>query len=292
MDSFPILRSLLFVPGSRPEFLPKAAAAGPDAIVLDLEDSVPVQAKDQARKVVAAALRERADRLTFVRVNHPALGMMEQDVSTLPAHGSQVILLPKVDSVEDVSAVDRHLAAFEQAHGLPVHAISVILGIESAKGLRILYDALCSTPRARGAVLATAEEGDLIVDIGGRWTPEGEALAYSRGKFVCDARAAQAVWLMDGAFMNLEDTQALERESKLARLHGFNSKIAIHPRQVSVINTTFSPTPEQVVRARRLIEAFRAAEAQGRGAVKFEGIMVDYANVRQAEQIVALARRL
>jgi len=291
MDSFPILRSLLFVPGSRPEFLPKAEAAKPDAIILDLEDSVPVHAKDQARRVVAKALRERADRLTAVRINHPALGMIDADVAALAPHASQLVLLSKVNSIEDVKEVDRRLAAFEQTYALPADAISIMLGIESAAGLRILYDALQGTPRARGAVLATAEEGDLIIDIGGRWSPEGQALAYSRGKFVCDARAAHAVWLMDGAFMNLESTQALETESSLARLYGFNGKVAIHPRQVSAINVAFSPTPAEIDRALRLIEAFRAAEAQGRGAVNFEGMMVDYANAKQAESILAFSRR-
>jgi citrate lyase subunit beta / citryl-CoA lyase len=291
MNSLPILRSLLFVPGSRPEFLPKAEAAKPDAIILDLEDSVPVHAKDQARMAVATALRERVDRLTAVRINHPALEMIDADVAALAPHTSQIVLLSKVNSIEDVKEIDRRLATFEQTHALPTDAISIMLGIESAAGLRVLYDALQGTPRARGAVLATAEEGDLIVDIGGRWSPEGQALAYSRGKFVCDARAAGAVWLMDGAFMNLESTQALETESRLARLYGFNGKVAIHPRQVSAINIAFSPTSEELDRAQRLIVAFRAAETQGRGAVNFEGMMVDYANVKQAEKILAFSRR-
>jgi citrate lyase subunit beta/citryl-CoA lyase len=290
MDSFRILRSLLFVPGSRPEFLSKAERAAPDAIILDLEDSVPPQAKEQARVVTAGALRARADRLTFVRVNHPELGMMERDLSVLAAHPSQVVLLPKVNSIEDVSIFDRELKVFEEAHGLSTHAISLMVGVESAAGLRILYDALSSTPRARGAVLATAEEGDLMVDIGGSWTAEGEALAYSRGKFICDARAVGATWLMDGAFMNLESTEALERESNLARVYGFNGKVAIHPRQVATINKAFSPTPEQIDRAKRLIHAFSLAEAEGQGAVKFEGMMVDYANVRQAERLLDLAQ--
>ncbi len=261
MNSFHILRSLLFVPGSRPELLHKAEASGPDAIVLDLEDSVPPDAKIQARAAVTDALRQRAGRLTFIRINHPTLGMLEQDVITLAAHGSQVVMLPKVESTCDVSALDRRLKEFEQTHGLPDAAIGVMIAIESAIGLRNLYDTL------------------------------REALAYSRGKFVCDARAAGALWLMDGAFMNLEGSQALEREAMLARRYGFNGKVAIHPRQVSAINSVFSPTLDEVDRAIRIIEAFRAAEAEGRGALKFEGMMVDYANVKRAEQILSIAGR-
>jgi len=95
--------------------------------------------------------------------------------------------------------------------------------------------------RVRGASLATAEEGDFMCDIGGKWTAAGEALTYARGKLVCDARAAKMTWLVDGAFMQLADEQALECESRLARTHGFNGKVAIHPRQVKTINQVFRP---------------------------------------------------
>src|SRR6202035_4211990 len=101
------------------------------------------------------------------------------------------------------------LSLFEQDAGLGRYAISILVVIETTPGLRALHDILCSTPRIRGASLATAEQGDLMVDLGGRWTPTGEALAYARGKFVCDARAARATWILDGVFMNLRDNLAL-----------------------------------------------------------------------------------
>lgn len=289
-SSYPV-RSVLFVPGSRPEFLAKAAAAGADAFILDLEDSVAAQAKAEARSNVADALRRsNPDRLTFVRINHPGLGALESDLSVLAPHGMQAVVVPKVDGVQDVEPVDRLLGEFERANGLAPHAISVMVTVESSVGLRNLFDVLRATPRARGAALASAEEGDFMVDIGGRWTPDGTALAYARGKFVCDARAAGADWVMDGAFMNLKSAEALETECELARTFGFNGKMAIHPRQVPVINQVFSPSAEEIQRARELVAAFRAAEAQGKGAVQFQGMMVDYANVKRAEKILALAR--
>jgi citrate lyase subunit beta/citryl-CoA lyase len=288
-SSYPV-RSVLFVPGSRPEFLAKAAAAGADAIILDLEDSVAAQAKAAARSNVAEALRRSPQRLTFVRINHPALGALESDLSVLAPHAMQALVVPKVEGVKDVEPVDRLLSEFERANGLAPHAIGIMVTVESSLGLRNLFDVLRATPRARGAGLASAEEGDFMVDIGGRWTPGGTALAYARGKFVCDARAAGADWVMDGAFMNLKSAEALETECELARTFGFNGKMAIHPRQVPVINKVFSPTAEEIQRARELVAAFRAAEAQGRGAVQFQGMMVDYANVKRAEKILALAR--
>lgn len=289
MNALPVVRSILFVPGIRPEFIAKAELAGPDALVLDLEDSVAHDAKDAARKHVAGALRVRGDRLTLIRVNHPQLGMLEQDLSVLAPHARQAIVLPKVEQAGEVEVLDGLLGAFERANGLDANSISVTVVVESALGLRNLYDFIRAAPRVRGAALASAEEGDFIVDIGAQWTPEGTALAYARGKFVCDARAAKVEWLLDGAFMNLTSTDALERESRLARTCGFNGKMAIHPRQVAVINQVFSPSAAEIERARKLIGAFRIAEAQGRGAVQFEGMMVDYANVKRAERLLALA---
>ena len=287
MQALTILRSVLFVPGTRPEFLPKAEAAKPDAIILDLEDSVPPQAKDQARSVVAAALRARKGSLTLLRINHPQGGMIDADVAALAPHASQTILLPKVESGEDVAVVDRALTAFEKTNGLPASTIRLIVGIESPLGLRVLFDALRVAPRVQGAALATAEEGDLLANLGGRWTPEGEALSYCRGKFVCDARASRMSWLLDGAFMALDRDEALDRESRLGRTYGFTGKVAVHPRQVSTINAAFAPTPTEIDRARRMIEAFHQAQARGLGAIKFEGMMVDYANARMAEQLLS-----
>ena len=291
MTSQHAVRSFLFVPGTRTDLLPKALAVGADAIVLDLEDSVAPAQKEAARTLVAAELARSPGRLTFLRINHPRMGNLEQDLAALAPHAAQGVMVPKVDGPLDLEELDARLAAHEKASGLGMDEISVVAVIESCVGLRSLFDSISRTKRVRGAALATAEEGDFMCDIGGKWTATGEALTYARGKFVCDARAAQMTWLVDGAFMQLSDEPALERECHLARTHGFNGKVAVHPRQVSTINRVFSPTDAEVERAQRLIDAFRDAESHGRGAVQFRGMMVDAANVRRAEQILSAARR-
>jgi citrate lyase subunit beta / citryl-CoA lyase len=290
MLTLPALRSVLFVPGCRPDLVPKAFATGADALVLDLEDSVPPQGKDLARTHVAAVLAESATRFMFVRFNHPNHGDLEKDLSVLAPHSAQAVMLPKVESAQDLARIDAQLSLFEKETALAQYTISILVVIETSLGLRALYDILRSTPRVRGAGLATAEEGDFMLDIGGRWTPCGEALAYARGKFVCDARAAQARWILDGAFMNFRDPAALASEVRIARTYGFNGKVAVHPGQVSTINEIFSPTIEEIERATGLLEVYRQAVAQGRGAVEFRGMMVDRANVRCAERILQQAR--
>ena len=285
------LRSFLFVPGTRTNLLPKAIAAGADAIILDLEDSVPPAQKEEARTLVSAELANSPERLTFLRINSPRLGILDEDLAALAPHSAQAVMVPKVESARDIGELDRRLAAHELEAGLEAGVISLLVVIESSTGLRNLFDTLSHTKRIRGAALATAEEGDFMCDIGGKWTATGEALTYARGKFVCDARAAKMTWLVDGAFMQLADEPALECESRLARTHGFNGKVAVHPSQVRSINRIFSPTDAEVERAQKLIDAFRDAESQGRGAIRFQGMMVDRANVQWAEQILSAARR-
>jgi citrate lyase subunit beta/citryl-CoA lyase len=285
------LRSFLFVPGTRTNLLPKAIATGADAIILDLEDSVPPAQKEEARTLVSAELANSPQRLTFLRINSPRLGILDEDLAVLAAHSAQAVMIPKVESARDIEEIDRRLAAHELEAGLEAGVISLLVVIESSMGLRNLFDTLSHTKRIRGAALATAEEGDFMCDIGGKWTATGEALTYARGKFVCDARAAKMTWLVDGAFMQLANELALECESRLARTHGFNGKVAVHPSQVRSINQIFSPTDAEVERAQKLIDAFRDAESQGRGAIRFQGMMVDRANVQWAEQILSAARR-
>jgi len=285
------LRSFLFVPGTRTNLLPKALATGADAIILDLEDSVPPAQKEEARASVSIELARSPERLTFLRINHPRLGNLDKDLAALAPHGKQAVMVPKVEGARDIEEIDARLAAHELGAGLEAGAISILVVIESSMGLRNLFDTVSHTKRVRGAALASAEEGDFMCDIGGQWTPTGEALTYARGKFVCDARAAKMTWLLDGAFMQLTDEPALECESRLARTHGFNGKVAVHPNQVKSINRVFSPTDAEVERAQKLIDAFREAESQGRGAIQFQGMMVDYANVHWAEQILSVARR-
>jgi citrate lyase subunit beta/citryl-CoA lyase len=200
-------------------------------------------------------------------------------------------MVPKVEGARDIEEIDAGLAAHELGARLEVGSISIIAVIESSMGLRNLFDTVSRTKRVRGAALATAEEGDFMCDIGGKWTATGEALTYARGKFVCEARAAKMTWLIDGAFMQLANEPALECESRLARTHGFNGKVAVHPSQVKAINRIFSPTDAEVERAQKLIDAYREAESQGRGAIQFEGMMVDRANVQWAEQILSVTRR-
>ena len=298
MDSQPIkmYRTLLFAPGSRPELLAKAQLGDADAMIFDLEDSVPLNAKDEARKNIADALAAGLKKPMFLRISNPRAGDFLADLQVLANASSLVnvagVVLPKADDADDIQAVAKALKDVEAKHNMQEGTLSILPLIETCLGLRNGFDIAKASPRVIGMALASAEQGDFMVDLGGRWTPRSLALAYPRSKMVVDARAAGVQWLVDGVFMNLKDTDMLREECLIARELGFVGKMAIHPTQVDVMHTVFSPSELEVAYARGLIAAFRDGEARGVGAVKFEGMMVDYANVRLAERTLALAGAL
>ena len=298
MDSQPIkmYRTLLFAPGSRPELLAKAQLGDADAMIFDLEDSVPLNAKDEARKNIADALAAGLKKPMFLRISNPRAGDFMADLQVLASASSLLnvagIVLPKADDSDDIHAVAKALKDVESKHNMQEGTLSILPLIETCLGLRNGFDIAKASTRVIGMALASAEQGDFMVDLGGRWTPRSLALAYPRSKLVVDARAAGVQWLVDGVFMNLKDTDMLREECLIARELGFVGKMAIHPTQVDVMHTVFSPSELEVAYARGLIAAFRDGEARGVGAVKYEGMMVDYANVRLAERTLALAGAL
>ena len=298
MDSQPIkmYRTLLFAPGSRPELLAKAQLGDADAMIFDLEDSVPLNAKDEARKNIADALAAGLKKPMFLRISNPRAGDFMADLQVLANASSLLnvagIVLPKADDADDIQAVAKALKDVESKHNMQEGTLSILPLIETCLGLRNGFDIAKASTRVIGMALASAEQGDFMVDLGGRWTPRSLALAYPRSKLVVDARAAGVQWLVDGVFMNLKDTDMLREECLIARELGFVGKMAIHPTQVDVMHTVFSPSDLEVAYARGLIAAFRDGEARGVGAVKYEGMMVDYANVRLAERTLALAGAL
>ena len=295
-NSIKMYRTLLFAPGSRPELLSKAQMGNADAMIFDLEDSVPLNAKDEARQNIADALAAGLKKPMFLRISNPRAGDFMADLKVLADAGSLTnvagIVLPKADDANDVQAVAKAMQAIEAKHAVAEGSLSILPLIETCLGLRNGFDIAKASPRVIGMALASAEQGDFMVDLGGRWTPRSLALAYPRSKLVVDARAAGVQWLVDGVFMNLKEIDKLREECLIARELGFVGKMAIHPTQVDVMHTVFSPSEAEVTYARGLLAAFREGEARGVGAVKYEGMMVDYANVRLAERTLSLAGAL
>ncbi len=288
-------RTLLFAPGSRTELLTKAQLGMADAMIFDLEDSVPLNAKDEARKNIQQVLGLGLKKPMYLRISNPRAGDYVADLGVFHNHSLfnvAGVALPKADDAHDIETVSKALQVIEIKAGVAVGSLSILPMIETCLGLRNSFDIAKSSKRVSGMALASAEQGDFMVDLGGHWTPRSLALTYPRSKLVVDSRAAGVEWIVDGVFMNLKDTQMLREECLIARELGFVGKMAIHPTQVDVMHEVFSPSAEEIEYARGLIAAFREGEARGVGAVKYEGMMVDYANVRLAERTLALVESL
>jgi len=289
-----VLRSLLFVPASRPELIAKAQSGHADAVIFDLEDAVAERSKTAARRNVSNAMREGLRKPAFLRVSHPATPAFRDDmelVADVPSFDNFLgILVPKVKSPVEIGDICRTLTKIEIGRACGSEPLAIIPLIECCVGLRNAFEICRATTRVAGICIASAEEGDFMVDLGGRWTEKSNALLYPRSKLVVDARAAGIGWIIDGVFMNLESADALRKESELARELGYNSKMAIHPDQVKAINEVFSPSDAEMAQAQRLVEAFRQAQESGVGALNFEGRMVDLANFKLAERTLSLRR--
>lgn len=283
-----LLRTLLFVAGNNARMLEKARSLRPDALIFDLEDAVPNSEKEAARRMVAAALSEclSARVKVFVRVNPLSRrAEFEADLEAVLAGNLHGICLPKCDRPEAVAEVGELLAAGEKRCGKPVGSIALVPMIESALGLINAYSIARADPRI--AAVAFGGE-DFCADMGIARSREGRELLYPRSALAVSARAAgcQAI---DTIYADLNDTEGLARETRLAKQLGFTGKLIIHPAQIEPVHRAFAPSEEEVAEARRIVEAFERAAAAGSGVVVVDGRMVDRPMVLRAQRILALA---
>lgn len=289
-----LLRSLMFVPGNREDMLAKAASVPADAIVIDLEDGVPPNEKPHARATAADAIATlaAAGRSVHVRVNGLRTGLTRDDLAALVRPELAAVHLPKVEAAQDLRDLDVLLREQELARGIRPGTVRSIALIETARGL-LRCDDICRASDRLVALALGAE--DLSRDLGVP-RPVGEpgahdALSFARATLVYTARAYRLL-AVDTPYPHVRDDAGLIREANLARALGMNGKYAIHPAQIEPLNRVFSPSPEEVAEARRIIAAYEAAAARGLGAVSVDGRMVDEPIVRAARELVAFAERL
>ncbi len=291
------LRSMLFIPGSSEKMVGKAPTIEADAALFDLEDSVAPQMKAEARKLVRAGIEETRSApggpaTILVRVNDVESDLLEEDIEAIVAPGLDGIFLPKPESAADVRHADALLSRYERERGLEEGGIGVIAQIESAAGVVHCYEICKAAQRVVGVNLGSAEDADLCRSLGATWTEDGTTLLYTRSKVLVEARAARLPHPTDGVYMRLRDDAGCRADAEFAKKLGYTGKAAIHPRQVPIFNEVYSPSAEEVSYYGEMVEAYREGEAQGLGAVSFQGKMIDIAMVKHAENVLARARAI
>jgi citrate lyase beta subunit len=267
-------RSLLFAPGLEERKLQKALGAGADAVVADLEDAVPAGEKEAARAVARRVLEGRATRsLVAVRPNAVGTAHWEADLEAVSGLELDALVLPKA-TPEAVTALG--------PDGPPVIAI-----VETALGLRQAFET-ARLPRVAALVLGAV---DLGAELGLEPRADGLEVLYARSQLVVDSAAAGIRSPFDLVHLDIRDDEGLEAEARLARSLGFRGKACIHPAQIEIVNRVFSPTEEEQEHARRVIEAYEHALADGRGVVALDGEMIDLPVVERARRVLAETER-
>jgi citrate lyase subunit beta/citryl-CoA lyase len=274
------LTTMLFVPAHRARMIEKARALSASAVILDLEDGVGVGEKSAARAALEANLAtdwpERP--LRFVRVNGPSSDEFGEDLAAVAPFAPVGICVPKCETAGDVQLVDDALRMAGASR-----EIALLPFVESAAGILNAYEIASASERVVAIALGSE---DLAADMGIRRTKRGRELHYFRSHVSTAARAAN-VLAIDGVFVDFNDPEGLERDASVGRGLGFAGKQIIHPSQVEPVARAYAPSPDEIARATRIVEAFDAAEREGRGVVVVDGRMIDRPLVLQARRLLA-----
>jgi citrate lyase beta subunit len=275
------------MPGDDRHKIEKGAALDVDSLIMDLEDGAALNRKVEARKTITDALRTvdfgRAEKL--VRINPVDSPLAMDDLTATFTGHPDGYVLPKVNSAEQVQTVSARLSALEETRGWQVGAVRLLAIIETALGVVNLRQIAQSSPRL-DALIFGAE--DLAGDIGAARTAEGLEVFYARSAVVLYAKAF-GLDAIDTPFVDLNNLDGLAADTRRASGMGYTGKLAIHPRQVAVIQGIFTPDTEAIRRAKRLVETHKTQQKAGRGAFELDGKMVDMPMVRAAETILARA---
>jgi citrate lyase subunit beta/citryl-CoA lyase len=284
-------RSLLFVPGGEPRKVERARGAGADTLLFDLEDSVPPDAKADARAHVAAALRASSfdgSAEPAVRVNPPGTPFFEEDLAAVVQNGGGTVMVPKSECAEQLAQVDHALERLERERAGGGERVRILALVETPAGI-VQASALRSrAPRVEALCFGHA---DFSLQMGLTEADASRGIAYhARCNLVLAARASGVVPI-DTVYLAVKDDEAFRRDAELGRSLGFEGKLCIHPRQVEIANAVYTPAAHQVAYATRVVEAWERAQADGRGVFTVDGKMVDAPLVAAQQRVLDLARR-
>lgn len=290
------MRSLLFVPGHRVGWAAKALASETDGIILDLEDSVPLAAKIEARSIVAESIRSlRAASKTigiYVRLNALETGLSGDDIEAVAIPGLDGFLPAKTYGPRDIIEFDALVTHYERRNNVAAGSIEFIIPLETAQAYSQCEAMIAASPRVKSLFAGTARDADVSRSIGFEFTPEGLETLYLRSRALLAVRAAGLEFPLVGLWQEPADIDGMRRFAESNRKLGFRGQVLIHPSHAAVANSVFSPSTQEFAFYSGMIEAFEAAEADGIAALVYEGHHIDYAHVKSAREVVALYRQL
>ena len=281
-------RALLYMPGDDRRKIEKSATLGVDCICMDMEDGVAMTHKSEARAVIAQAMKD----LDFgssercIRINSIGSGLESYDLAAALAANPDTIVLPKIESAEQIKWVSERIESYEESSHKNLGAIRLLVGVETAKGLLNLREIAESDPRL-DAIIFGAE--DYAASIGARRTKEAIEVLYVR-QAVVTACAANDLQAIDMVFIDFRDEAGLRLEAEQGAGFGFSGKQIIHPNQVAAVQEAFTPSTEEIEYARRIVETFESSQRDGKGAYALDGKMIDMPLLKNAQKVLDRAR--
>jgi citrate lyase subunit beta/citryl-CoA lyase len=280
---------MLFVPVNVPKFVEGAHARGSDAVILDLEDSIPPAEKANARGMVAEAApkvaKSGAD--VVVRINRP-LELAVRDIEVAVSPAISALILPKIDSAGHMRLLDELVSTVEESKGMRVgHTLFMAL-VETPPAFARVEEIALASPRLVGMSLGSE---DFAMEMG--MPPATDTLAYPKQRLAIAAVAAGVMPMgIVGSVADFADLEGYRAAARLARRYGFRGSACIHPNHVKILNEEFGPKPEEITWAHRVIDVYEKAKAEGRASVQLDGKMIDIPIVIRAERVLAEAKRI
>jgi citrate lyase subunit beta / citryl-CoA lyase len=281
--TLPVWRSMLFVPVTVEKYIARAAERGADALILDLEDSVPLAEKPRGREALqdAAAIVAKNGADVVVRINRPPrMAILDIEAAVSPA--VQALMLTKVESAEHVQMLAEVVDEIEAERGMTLGTTKFVALVETASGFLRMAEIARAHPRL--VALSIGAE-DFALSVG--MLPEAEALFFPKQQMIIAARAAGILPLgFIGTVADFRDLDAYRLAIRRARRLGFMGASCIHPSQVAILNEEFRPSPDEVAAAERAVAAYDAATAAGIGAIELEGKMIDVPVIERAKHVL------
>ena len=281
-------RALLYMPGDDRRKIEKATTLGVDSICMDMEDGVALNKKAEARTVIAQAMQElnfgRSERC--IRINSIGSGMEKHDLAAALTANPDSIVVPKIESAEQVKWVSDQIETHELASHKDIGTVRLLVGVETAKGILNLKE-IAEADRRLETIIFGGE--DYAASVGAVRTKDATELLYARQATViaCAANDLQAI---DIVFLDFKDPDGLRVEAEQGAAFGFSGKQIIHPNQVSVVQEAFTPSDSAIEYAKRIVESFESSQKEGKGAYALDGRMIDMPLLKNAQKVLDRAK--
>ncbi len=281
-------RALLYMPGDDRRKIEKSVTLGVDSICMDMEDGVAANKKAEAREIIAQAMKE----LDFgssercIRINSIGSGLEKRDLAAALATNPDSIVVPKIESAEQVKWVSDHIETYELSSNRTIGGIRLLVGVETAKGIMNLKE-IASADKRLEAIIFGGE--DFAASIGAVRTTPAIELLYAR-QAVVTACAANDLQAIDIVFIDFKDAEGLRVEAEQGAGFGFSGKQVIHPNQVPVAQEAFTPSDAAMAYAKRVVESFESSQKEGRGAYALDGKMIDMPLLKNAQKVLDRAK--